>query len=93
MEVTPQQFILHPVYPNPFNPSTTFRIELPVASWVTLQVYDIGGRLVESPLQNAWRPAGYHEVTFDASELASGVYVYRLEAGKFRASGKMVLMR
>jgi hypothetical protein len=98
MEVTPQQFILHPVYPNPFNPSTTFRIELPVASWVTLQVYDIGGRLVESPLQNAWRPAGYHEVMFDASELASGVYVYRLQMSgsgttPTMVTGKMVLMR
>jgi hypothetical protein len=89
----PDEFALRGPYPNPFNPVTTFKIELPVASWVTLQVYDIGGRLIESPLQDAWKQAGYREVTFDGSGLASGVYLYRLEVGQYTASGKMVLMK
>jgi hypothetical protein len=89
----PTEFSLQSPYPNPFNPVTTFRVELPVASWVTIGVYDIAGRPAGSPLQRGWMPAGYHEVTFNASGLASGVYVYRLEAGEFSTSGKMVLMK
>jgi hypothetical protein len=88
----PAEFRLCSPYPNPFNPVTTFKIELPVAAWVTLEIYDISGRTQGSPLQG-WRNAGYHEVTFDAAGLASGLYVYRLEAGEFRASGKMVLIK
>jgi hypothetical protein len=88
----PIEFSFRGPYPNPFNPVTTFKVELPVASWVTLEIYDITGRTQGSPLQG-WRKAGYHEVTFDASGLASGVYVYRLEAGEYKASGKMVLMK
>jgi hypothetical protein len=89
----PREFALHPVFPNPFNPVTTFRIELPVASWVTIGVYDIFGRRIQSPLQDSWRQAGSHEMTFDGSYLSSGIYIYRLEAGDFSASGKMVLMK
>lgn len=64
---------------------------------MTLEVYDISGRCVGAhggaPLVSGWRDAGYHEVTFDASDLASGVYIYRLNAGDFTAEGKMVLMK
>ncbi len=81
------------VSPNPFNPTTVLSYQLQAASRVSLGIYDISGRLIESPLQNAWRNAGVHEVTFDGSNLASGVYIYRLEAGEFNASGKMVLMK
>jgi hypothetical protein len=88
----PDEFCLQSPYPNPFNPLTTFKVELPVASWVTLEIFDVSGRSLGFVL-DGWRSAGYHEMTFDAAGLASGVYVYRLEAGEFRASGKMVLMK
>ena len=62
------------------------------ASFVNLAVYDVQGRLV-SELVNGWRDAGIHEVTFDGSGLASGIYLYRIEAGEYSAVGKMVLVR
>jgi len=71
---------------------TAINYQLPEVSFVNLSVYDISGRLV-AVLVDGWRDAGRHEVNFDASDLASGVYFYRLEAGQFSASGKMVLMR
>jgi hypothetical protein len=88
----PSGFALLGNYPNPFNPVTTVRFSLPEASLVTLEIFDISGRSQGSPLRG-WREAGYHEVTFDGSNLASGIYVYRLETGGFTASGKMVLMK
>jgi len=67
-------------YPNPFNPSTTIRFELPFETMVQLQVYSVTGQLVAT-LVNDIRAAGEHRITFDAGQLASGVYVYRLVAG------------
>ena len=78
--------------PNPFNPTTTLSFALPEAARVTLAVYDVGGRQV-AELVNGWCQAGSHEVTFNGSNLASGIYVYRLTADNFTASGKMVLMK
>jgi photosystem II stability/assembly factor-like uncharacterized protein len=72
-------YILEQNYPNPFNPSTTITFELPMASVVRLSVYDILGREV-SVLVDERRDAGVHEVKFDGSRLASGVYFYRLQA-------------
>ncbi|TKJ37255.1 hypothetical protein CEE37_14170 [candidate division LCP-89 bacterium B3_LCP] len=80
------------VYPNPFNPTTVLRFKLQDASLVSLNVYDIPGRLV-TELVNGWRDAGVHEVAFDGSNIASGIYLYKLEAGEFTASGQMVLMK
>jgi hypothetical protein len=88
----PSGYSLSQNYPNPFNPVTTISFELPRADVVRLVIYDINGREV-AELVNGWRDAGAHEVTFDASNFASGVYLYRLEAGDFIASGKMVLMK
>ncbi|TKJ36895.1 hypothetical protein CEE37_14360 [candidate division LCP-89 bacterium B3_LCP] len=88
----PAQFEVLGTYPNPFNPLTTISFALPEASRVILNVYDISGRLV-STLVNGSRDAGIHDVTFDASHLASGIYLYRMEAGEFTSSGKMVLMK
>jgi hypothetical protein len=90
--IIPEMYSLHPPYPNPFNPVTTIRFGLPVGSWVRLEVFDICGRLTESPLQG-FREAGYHEVTFDASHLASGIYFYRIQAGDFTDVKKMVLVK
>jgi hypothetical protein len=84
--------LVHGLHPNPFNPTTTISYQLSAASRVNLSVYDITGRKV-AELVNGWRDAGMHEVTFDASSLVSGVYLYHLEAGQFKAHGKMVLMK
>ena len=73
----PTSFDMLQNYPNPFNPSTIIRYELPEPTRVKLQVFNILGQLV-STLEDQLRPAGYHHVTFDASSLPSGVYVYRL---------------
>ncbi len=95
--VEPQQNVpvsheLFRVYPNPFNPSTAINYQLSAFSYVTLTVYDLQGREV-AELVNDWRDAGYHEVTFDASDLSSGVYFYRMTTGSFEASRKMVLVK
>ncbi len=88
----PTDYAVLGAYPNPFNPTTTLSYALPEAGKVQLQVFDVNGRLVQT-LVDGQREAGVHEVTFDASNLASGVYIYRLQAGDFNASGKLVLMK
>jgi len=88
----PIEFALRQNYPNPFNPATSIPYELPVASDVRLSVCDILGREV-SVVVNARNEAGVHTVTFDASALSSGVYLYRLTAGEFVATKKLVLLR
>jgi hypothetical protein len=79
-------------HPNPFNPSTVISYQLSVVGHVNLSVYDISGRKV-AELVNGWRDAGAHEITFDASGLASGVYLYRLTTGNFTTTGKLILMK
>jgi len=79
-------------YPNPFNPLTTISYQLPVSSDVTLKVYDILGREVAT-LVNGHQNAGTHSVTFDASNLPSGVYLCRMVAGNFSEVRKMVVIR
>jgi hypothetical protein len=78
--------------PNPFNPTTVIRYQMPDARKVSLKVYDTTGRLVAT-LVDGQQEAGIHEVTFDGSKLASGVYIYSLTAGDYRAAGKMVLLK
>ncbi len=88
----PSEYALLGSYPNPFNPTANISYALPAAGKVMLSVYDVNGRLVNT-LVDGSREAGVHEVIFDASNLASGVYIYRLSAGDFSATGKMVLMK
>jgi hypothetical protein len=88
----PAQFVIHQNYPNPFNPSTTITYALPKSSDVRLSVCDMLGREV-SVLVNERKDAGVHEVKFDASGLASGVYLYRLQAGEFVQTRKLVLLQ
>lgn len=78
-------------YPNPFNPTTTLKFILPAASDVTLRVYDILGREVAT-LVNDRLEAGEHKVSFDASRLASGVYLYQLQAGNFAETRKLTVI-
>ncbi len=91
-EDLPERFDLHANYPNPFNPATTIRYDLPEASEVSLAVYNILGQKV-AELVNGRREAGRHAVSFDASHLASGMYVYVLKAGSFSKVQKMMLLK
>jgi hypothetical protein len=88
----PQECALHQNHPNPFNATTALSYQLSVDSYVHLRVYDIAGRLVGT-LVDGWRSAGRHELTFDASHLPSGMYVYRIQAGDWTESGKMILLK
>ncbi len=87
----PDQYVLHQNYPNPFNPTTTIRYEVAKAGPVRLTVYNILGQRV-SVLVNTRQPAGSHQVTFNASQLASGLYFYRLQAGNKVFVKKMLVM-
>jgi predicted GH43/DUF377 family glycosyl hydrolase len=91
-QIIPVGFALAQNYPNPFNPSTTIKFDLPKALAVRLSVYDMLGRQV-SVLVNERSEAGVHEVKFDGSNLASGVYFYRLQAGDFVQSKRLVLLK
>lgn len=88
----PASFALDQNYPNPFNPLTTIAFEIPAGGTVSLKVLDLLGREV-STLVDEIRPAGSYRVQFDAGELASGVYLYRLEAGGRSATKKLILVR
>jgi hypothetical protein len=89
---SPVTFALAQNYPNPFNPSTTIKYELPLSSEVRLSVYDLFGREV-STLVDGRRDAGVYEVKFDGSNLASGVYFYRMQAGDFVKSTNLILLK
>ncbi len=80
------------VSPNPFNPTTAISFKLQAPSHIRLAIWDTAGRLVTT-LVGGWQEAGAHDVTFDGSNLPSGVYLYRLTAGQNTASGKMVLLK
>ena len=85
-------FTLHTAYPNPFNPSTAISFELRAASLVELIVYDVMGREV-ALLEDGYLNAGRHEVTFNGSELASGVYFACLTTGNFQQTQKLLLIK
>ena len=89
----PTDFILYQNYPNPFNPATTIRYSVPIESGpITLKVYDLLGREV-AQLVNEYKIAGDYEVQFNASNLPSGIYMYRFQSGSFSVSKKMMLMK
>ncbi|HKI44708.1 MAG TPA: T9SS type A sorting domain-containing protein, partial [Balneolales bacterium] len=83
---------LYPAYPNPFNPTTTIRYELPAVGNVRLAVYDVLGRRV-AQLVNSRQAAGNHEVRFNATQMASGLYFYRLQVNNMVRIGKMMLIK
>jgi hypothetical protein len=88
----PATLALEQNYPNPFNPKTTIRFALPEASPVRLAVYDMTGREVRR-LLDGLLGAGRHEVTFDAGDLSSGMYVYRLETSARSLTQRMILLK
>ena len=91
-EIFPSTFFLNQNYPNPFNPSTSIQYQIAGISQVTLKVYDVLGNEVAT-LVNEAKPAGSYEVNFNASKLSSGIYFYKLQAGTFLKTKKMILMK
>ncbi len=91
-EMLPLMYSLDQNYPNPFNPSTTIRYALPVRSRVTLTVFNILGQKVKSIVEGE-QERGYYEAVFDARNIASGVYIYRLHAGDFVQTKKLCVVR
>ena len=88
----PDYYALAQNYPNPFNPSTTIRFSLPSGGNVHLAVYDVLGRNVATLVDESMS-AGYHEITFDAGRLASGIYLYQLRAGSFVDTKQLTLIK
>ena len=88
----PESFVLKQNFPNPFNPTTVIGYQLPVQSIVTLKIFDILGREVKT-LINDRQSAGIHSVTFNANNLPSGVYFYRLHAGSYSATKKLIILK
>ncbi|MFQ6609098.1 MAG: FlgD immunoglobulin-like domain containing protein, partial [Fidelibacterota bacterium] len=93
----PERFSLNSAYPNPFNPSTTIRYELPQDAHVTMKIYDILGKEVRR-LVDSEQAAGFRSVLWDGKDgmgnsVASGVYIYRIEVGKIVSSKKLLLLR
>jgi len=88
----PVTFKVQGAYPNPFNPTTTISYSIPEAGNVNMTVYDLKGRQI-ADLVNGYRVEGAHQVSFNASGLASGVYLYQLESNGQVAIGKMMLLK
>ena len=92
----PLRFALRQNQPNPFNASTTIRFDLPTATMVRVEVFDVQGRRIRT-LANHYYPAGYQTIRWDGStdrgdSVRPGVYLYRIIAGSFRAQKRMVLL-
>jgi hypothetical protein len=85
-------FSLQQNYPNPFNPSTTIKYSVKQNEFVTLDIFDVSGRIVSS-LINDYRTAGEYNVNFNAANLPSGIYFYSLKAGEFSETKKMILIK
>ena len=90
--VQPAEFALQQNFPNPFNPETEIRYSIPAASKVTLRIFDVLGREVQT-LVNGVESSGTHTVTLKAQNLSSGVYFYRLTTGRYSATKKLLLLK
>ena len=96
-DAIPDKFALFQNYPNPFNPRTTITFKLPDPSDVHLVIYDLTVRLIKT-LTSSWYPAGSHQIQWDGRDdrgnsVASGIYVYRIQAGNYVQSNKMMLLK
>ncbi len=88
----PSEFSLGNNYPNPFNSSTIIDYALPEASHVTIEVYNVLGQRVET-LVDEYKEAGYHSVSFGSTNLATGMYLYRIQANEFSKANKMLIVK
>jgi hypothetical protein len=93
----PEQIVLEPNYPNPFNPVTNIRFDIPEESHVSMDIYNLVGQKVRT-LFSGKVEAGFHSVRWngtndDGEELASGMYIYRMRSNKFTSVKKLVLMK
>jgi len=93
----PEVYVLHQNYPNPFNPVTTLRYDLPEDAMVNITIYDMMGRIIKT-MVNQNQNSGYKSIQWDATNnqgqpVSAGVYLYTIEAGKFRQTKKMVLLK
>ena len=91
-ELTPKSFALYQNYPNPFNPTTKIRYSIPSISNVQIMIYDLLGNEIATLINEQKNPGNY-EINFDASNLASGVYVYKMRTSTFTDTKKMLLLR
>jgi hypothetical protein len=89
----PEAFSLHPVYPNPFNPTTDIGFSLELAGPVSISVYDVTGRRVETILHNKFQNAGSYIINWNGSQFPSGIYFIHLHAGKQIAKQKITLLK
>jgi len=92
-EELPSSYSLSQNYPNPFNPSTQIKFALPQYAFVTVKVYNAIGEEVARLVNNELKSAGSYSVTFDGSSFGSGIYFYSIEAGQFKETKKMVLIK
>ncbi|OGU55708.1 MAG: hypothetical protein A2V66_13800 [Ignavibacteria bacterium RBG_13_36_8] len=88
----PTAYSVEQNYPNPFNPTTKIKYDIPKETFVSLRVYDLFGQEIEI-LVNERLPAGRYESEFNGSKLASGIYFYRLQAGSFTKTKKLILLK
>jgi hypothetical protein len=88
----PKEYELFQNYPNPFNPTTTIKYSIPKNSFVEIRVYDITGKEI-TLLENRNKPGGVYEITFNGTNLSSGVYFFSLKAGKYNAVKRMILLK
>jgi hypothetical protein len=96
-EIIPTVFALHQNYPNPFNPTTKIRYDLPQDAMVSITIYDVMGRQIKS-LVNLTQTAGYRSIQWDATNnlgepVSAGMYIYMIQAGEYRKTKKMVLLK
>jgi hypothetical protein len=88
----PTELALHPNRPNPFNPTTSFRFDLPAAAHVLLEVLDLAGRRVATVVDRDM-PAGRHQIAWSAADLPSGLYIYRLRSNGIERSRKLMVLK
>jgi hypothetical protein len=92
VELLPTKYELYQNYPNPFNPVTNIKFSLPEDAQVSIKIYDVLGSMIDEILNQEFK-AGFHKVEFNASQYASGIYIYRFESKNFTNVKKMVLMK
>ena len=96
-DVIPLQYVLHQNYPNPFNPTTQIKYDLPEDAMVNVTIYDMMGRVVKT-MVNSQQNAGFKSVRWNATNdkgtpVSAGLYLYTIQAGQFRQTKKMVLLK